>query len=355
VVNRARGLARVSGGKAPGIAPLGEAVLAIAVAMAIGAVVLWGTGHDPVQAYRELVSRTLGRPIGLQEIAVRATPLLIAAIAVVLAAKAGLWNIGIDGQVLIGALAAAEVGHRLLDFPRAVVWICAIGAAALGGAAWIAVPALLRARWGISEIVTTIMFNYTALSLTSWLVKGPLADPALVAPQTPSIPRELRFSTLGETRAHLGGVWALGLLLAVAFVLYRTRRGFEIRVVGQSPAAARHAMIPVVLTMTAVLIVSGAIAGIAGANDVLSTKGTFQAEWNPGYGLSGFALVFLARQSLAGMIPAALFLGMLSYGGDVMPRAADVPSAFFTLLEGLLLVMLACAQILRRRKRDNAR
>ncbi|MGI8403513.1 MAG: ABC transporter permease [Thermomicrobiales bacterium] len=202
-------------------------------------------------------------------------------------------------------------------------------------------PAILRARFGINEIVTTLMFNYIAISLTSWLVKGPLHDPNLVSPQTRLIPREMRLTTLGDSRVHAGLLFALVVVAGIGWFLSRTVAGFELSVIGANPRAARHGLIPVAGYVMVAFVASGALAALAGANDVLSTKGTFQGEWNPGYGLTAFALVFLARRSVAGLIPAALFLGLLSYGADVMPRAADIAPAFFDVVEGTLLIALA--------------
>ncbi len=322
-------------------APALESILALACAFLITGAVLLVAGHDPIEALGELVRRTLLRPSGLQEIVVRATPLLCTGLAVLVAARAGLWNIGVDGQVLVGAISAAVVGSWLDASGRPLLWFVAIAAGVVGGVGWIAIPALVRMKWGINEIVTTIMFNYLAISLTAWLVKGPFRDESLVAPQTPMIPGELRFATLGDTRIHAGLILALVLWLAVAVWLQMSVSGFELRAVGESPRAARHAMIPVAGIVLVALLVSGALAGVAGGNDVLSTKGTFQAEWNPAYGLSAFALVFLARRNVYALLPAALFLGMLAYGADVMPRAAGIPPSFFSLFEGILLMVFA--------------
>jgi general nucleoside transport system permease protein len=326
-------------------------MVAILVVLLLGAALLSVTGHDPLMAYRELIARTVLRPTGVQETLVRATPLLIAGCAVLIAARAGVWNIGIDGQVLIGALTAAVAGMWLADAGRPALWLGAAVAGALAGGLWGLIPAVLRARFGINEIVTTIMFNYMAMSLTAWLVKGPLRDPSLVVPQTETIDRGLRLPALGDTRVHVGLIVAVAIVLFMGWMLTRTVAGYELTVVGANPRAARHGLVPVARYVLAGFVASGAIAGLAGVNDVLSTKGVFQAEWNPAYGLPAFALVFLARRQVAGLIPAALFLGMLSYGADVMPRAAGVAPAFFDVVEGLLLVALAIGAWTRRRHR----
>jgi ABC-type uncharacterized transport system permease subunit len=318
-----------------------ESLAAIVVALLFGGILLAITGHSPIVAYRELVERTLLRPIGWQEILVRATPLLFVGCAVLIGVRAGIWNIGVDGQVLVGALAASVAGSWLADSSRALLWVGAMVAGAVAGGLWGLVPAILRARFGINEIVTTLMFNYIAISLTSWLVKGPLHDPNLVSPQTRLIPRGMRLTTLGDTRVHFGLLFALVVVAGTGWFLSRTVAGFELSVIGANPRAARHGLIPVAGYVIAAFVASGALAALAGVNDVLSTKGTFQGEWNPSYGLTAFALVFLARRSVAGLILAALFLGLLSYGADVMPRAADIAPAYFDVVEGTLLIALA--------------
>ncbi|HEV2074216.1 MAG TPA: ABC transporter permease [Thermomicrobiales bacterium] len=314
---------------------------AVLFALTCGAVLLIVTGHDPVLAYREWVERAILRPSGIQETFVRAIPLLFTGMAVLLALRAGVWNIGIDGQVLVGALAAAVTASSLVDMSAVVMWAGAAVAALLAGATWASIPALLRGRLGINEIITGIMFNYIAMSMTSWLVKGPLGDPAVVLPQTKLIPVEMRLSTLGGTRVHIGLLLAVALVGCLGWFLTRTVAGYELRATGASPAAAAHGQIPVAGYIIAALVASGAIAALAGANDVLSTKGAFQGEWNPAYGFVAFALVFLGQRSVVGLVPAALVFGQLSYAADVMPRAADVAPAFFGVIEGALLVALA--------------
>lgn len=321
--------------------PALDPVWAVVIALVCGAIVLWFTGHDPVVAYREWIDRTILRPRGLQETVVRATPLIIAGSAVLLALRAGVWNIGVDGQVLTGALAAGIVASALDQAPVPVMWIAAALAGLVAGGAWAMVPAVLRGRFGVNEIVTTIMFNYIAISFTAWLVKGWLGDPDVVLPQTRLVPVARRLSTLGETRIHLGLLVAVALVVVLGVFFSRTVAGYEWSATGASDRAAAHGHIPVAVYVTIAIVASGAIAGLAGTNDVLSTKGTFQGEWNPAYGFVAFALVFLGQRSLIGLIPAALVFGQLSYAADIMPRAAGVAPAFFDVVEGVLMVALA--------------
>lgn len=321
--------------------PALDPVWALLVALSCGAILLVLTGHDPMLAYREWINRAILRPSGIQETIARAIPLLIAGSAVLLALRAGVWNIGTDGQVLVGALAAAVTASTLSDVHPMLMWACAAAAAALAGAVWALVPAILRGRLGINEIVTGIMFNYIALSATTWLVKGPLGDPAVVLPQTRLIPVDMRLPTLGDTRIHVGLLLALALMGILGACFSRTVAGYELKATGASPSAAAHGQIPVQSYITIVLIASGALAALAGSNDVLSTKGTFQGEWNPAYGFVAFAVVFLGQRSIIGLIPSALVFGQLSYASDVMPRAADIAPAFFGVIEGALLVALA--------------
>jgi ABC-type uncharacterized transport system permease subunit len=323
-----------------------ESVAAVAVAGVIGALILLLTGHDPLAAYGALAERLFLRSTGASEAIVRAAPLLLAGAAVLVAVRAGVWNIGIDGQVVAGALTCAVAAESLVGrVPDPLMWTGGAVAALAAGSLWALVPGLLRARLGLNEIITTIMLNYVALSLASWLVKGPLRAPALVAPQTPLIPRTDRLPMLGDTRLHFGVLAALVVAVIVGYVLHASRFGFELGVVGERPRVARYALLPVRRLLLVAFLLSGALAGLAGANDVLSTRGTFQADWNPGYGLAAFALVFLGRRRAVGLVPAALLLGALAYGADILPRAAGVAPAFFDLLEGLILAVLALAAV----------
>lgn len=333
------------------IAPLFSSVLAIAAALAMGAALLAATGHDPWPVYRTIFGRGLGSEFGITESLVKATPLVIVAAGLLVAVKSGVWNIGIDGQFLIGALAVGFVAPTIAgDVPDPLLWI---GCAVLGmiaGSLWAMPPAFLRAKYGLNEIISTIMLNYVAISLTGYLVKGPLRDKDVVAPQTRSIPVANRLPDIPGTDVHIGLLVAVVAVAAVAFVLNRTTFGFKAGVLGQSQRVALHAGYPIKRYTVAALMISGGLAGLAGTSDVLATKGLFQANWYPEYGLAAFALVFLARLQPVMLLPVGLLFGVLALGADLL-RSDDVPNYFIPLLEGLILVSLAATVRLERIKR----
>lgn len=329
--------------------PLLGSVFAITAAFLLGAVFLELLGKDALKAYGILVSRALGSRFGLTETLIKMAPLLLVSAGLLIALKAGVWNIGIDGQFLVGAsltgIVAAKLAGTMSPAPMLVI-SAAVGV--VGGAAWGLVPALLKVRYGLNEIITTIMMNYVAIYLTSWLVKGPFKDPTVVPPQTAVIPKAFRLPPIPFTRIHVGLLVGLLAVLAVAFLFHYTVLGFKLWVLGQNRRAAIHAGLPVGRLTALALLLSAGFAGLAGANDVLGVKGLFQGEWNPGYGLTGFALVFLARLNSLWVIPFAAFFSFLLFGGEMMARSADIPAYFVEMLEGLALGFFAVAVYLER-------
>jgi simple sugar transport system permease protein len=273
---------------------------------------------------------------------------LFIAAGLLVALRGGVWNIGVDGQFLVGAILVGVLAPALAgDLPDPLLWALGAVLGAIGGLAWAVIPALLRVRYGLNEIITTIMFNYVAISLTAYLVKGPFRDESVVSPQTRAIPVAHRLADLPGTGVHLGVAVGVVAVLLVAFLLGRTTFGFKVRMLGQNRRAAVHAGYPIGRLTAGAMLISGGLAGVAGANDVLSTKGLFQANWYPEYGLAAFALVYLARLRPVLVIPAALFFGVLSLGADLV-RSDDVPNYIIPLLEGLLLLCLAAVVRLER-------
>lgn len=313
----------------------------VAAALVTGAVILLLTGHNPLNVYREMVERVLLRRSGVEESLIAMSPVLLAAIAAWIASRIGMWNIGIDGQIVAGAVAAGALAPQLEGLPAWMMWITVTLAGMCAGAVWALLPGLLRVRSGINEIVTTIMMTYAAFSLASWLIKGAINDASMVAPMTPVIDVARRLPELGATRIHVGIVVALALSILVWVAARWTAIGILSRVVGEAPRAAKRIGVPVDRYLLTGFLLSGAVAALAGVSEVVAVRGSVQADWRPTYGLAAFAVLFLARRSASGLIPAAFLLGVFGYASTILPRSTGVAPDFFPMLEGLILVFLA--------------
>jgi ABC-type uncharacterized transport system permease subunit len=326
------------------LAPLLTSLAAIVAALLLGGIFLLLRGKDPLAAYAMLVTRGLGTSYGITETLIHMAPLLIASAGLIISLRAGVWNIGVDGQLMVGALfagvAAAAVAGQVAD---PLMWLVAALAGIAGGLLWALVPGILRVRWGLNEIITTLMMNYVALNVTSWLVKGPVKDPSVVPPQTRLIPQGMRLPEIPGTGVHIGLVVGLVAVVLVTILFRNTVPGFMLDVLGRNRQAAIHAGMPVNRLTLFALLGSGALAGLAGANDILGVKGLFQGNWNPGYGFAAFALVYLARLNSLWIIPFAYFFSFLAIGGEMMARPLDIPTYFVDVLEGLMLICFAVA------------
>lgn len=333
------------------VTPLLSSALAIVAAFLVGAIFLLLVGKNPLEAYKLLVSRGLGSSFGITETLIKMAPLLMVSAGLVIALKASVWNIGINGQFLVGASLVGITAAKLTGvLPLVLMLVVSALVGFIGGAAWGVIPAFLKVRYGLNEIITTIMMNYVAIYVTSWLVKGPFKDPAVVPPQTPLIPKAFRLPPLPSTRVHIGVLIGLLVVLLVYLMFRNTTLGFKMTVLGRSRTAAVHAGMPVNRLVVLSLLLSAGLAGLAGANDVLGVKGLFQGEWNPAYGLTGFALVFLARLNGLLVIPFTYFFAFLLFGGEMMARTARIPAFFVEFLEGLMLVFFAVAVYVERRR-----
>jgi simple sugar transport system permease protein len=317
-------------------------VLALLGACVAGALLLVLTGHDPIEVYRLIVERGVLDDDGLTGTLQRMAPLLLIGAGLLVCLRAGLWNIGIDGQVVIGALACGVVAGELVgSASRPVLLIVGLFVGAVGGAIWGLAPAILKVRFGLNEIIVTVMFNYLAFNVASWLVKGPFRDTEIVTPQTVLIPLEFRLPSIPNTEVHIGLVIALFAVVLVWFLFRSTVAGAMLDVLGRNDRAARHAGFPVTSLTLGAFAISGGAAGLAGAIDITGIHGVFKSTYQPGYGFTVFALVYLARLRALALIPFALLLSALAIGGDSMSRRADVPNEFVHVLEGLMLLFFA--------------
>lgn len=271
---------------------------------------------------------------------VRTTPLLFVGLAVALAFRAGVLNIGAEGQFILGAMCASLVALASDAWPGVVVIPAMIAAGAFGGAAWAGIAAWLRRRFGVLEVISTIMLNFIALAAISWAVRGPLQEPTKVYPQSLTFPESARWPFLipGQ-RLHLGFVVALGLALALWWVMTRSAVGLRIRAIGLGANAAASAggVDPGRLSAR-VFVASGAIAGLAGASEVGGVTWALYEGISPGYGYTAIAVALLARLDPRWVVLSALFFGVLEAGGASMQREAGVPAVAVQIVTAVVLL-----------------
>jgi general nucleoside transport system permease protein len=328
-------------------------VIAVLLALGVGAVFLLLTGHDPLTVYRVMIQASFASTFGFADTLVSATPLILTGLAALVSFRVKLWNIGAEGQLYIGAVLAAGVALWLgetLPMPLNVVAMLVAGA--LGGMLYIAIPALARAWLRTNEIITTLLLNAVALLFMNWLIFGSQSfwrdAQAGQFPQGRRIPLAAEFPRLGTTRVHLGLFVALAAVLVIWFVLTRTRFGFSMRILGDSEDAARYAGIPVRWMVVGVLLLSGALAGLAGASHV----GGLSRRLDPaslaiGMGYAGIIVAALARLNPGGVVLVAVLLGGVRNAGTALQSLPDrVPMEIAIMLEGAILLFALGSEVL---------
>lgn len=334
-----------------------RSILPLVLALGTGAVVLAAIGVDPIQYYKDVWSGGF-QFAAWQDTAMRVAPLLLIAIGLIVVFKAGIWNLGMDGQFLLAAAVIAGIGPRLENhLPNTINLVFLFLLAGAVGAAWTVVPAVLKARYELNEIITTLMMSFIGINLAQVLVKGTFQDPSTTTPQTrafdfaailPSIP-----GTESITRRwpgiHVGLLVALAAALAVWFLLSRTSFGLRLQVLGASARSARHMGLDVPRLIVVAFLLSGMFVGFAAAVEILGVKGYVRADWNPAFGLWVVPLVFLARLHAIGVIPYVAALSLASIGGDYAAQNAGLTPKFTLLLVGLTLVFMALTEWIARR------
>jgi simple sugar transport system permease protein len=329
-------------------------VAAVALALAICAIPLALAGADVLAAYGRILSGSLGSLFAVGETLARATPLMLTGLAAALAFRARLWNIGGEGQLYLGAVAAVALGSGLVEAPPVLLVPLVVLGGALAGALLMLGPAWLKVRLGVDEVVTTLLLNFVALLFVGMLLEGPMRDPMSMGwPQSAAMLDAASLPKLvPRTRVHAGLLLALVAGLAVWFLVQRTVWGFEIRAVGANAEAARFAGMPVERVMLRVAALSGALAGLAGVGEVAGLKGYLTHDLSPGYGYAGIVVAMLAGTHPLGVLVAALFIAAVFVGADSMSRAIGVSSYIANLIVATaLLTMLLAGLAVRHRLR----
>ncbi len=326
------------------------AVGAIVTILAVTGSAFVIAGANPLEAYAAYFITPLTREFTLLEVLNKATPILFTGTAVAIAFRAGYWNIGVEGQLLMGAVAAAGIGQLAEGWSPIVVLPVMVAAGALAGAAWALVPALLRVKMGIDEVVTTLLLNPVALLVVQGLLHGPWKDPETGFPESPRIAAAAEFPQLsefipliGRSRLHLGFIIAVVVIVVAWYVLSRTSTGLRVRAVGLSPHGARFAGIKVERTLLRVALVSGAIAGIAGVSEVAGIQFRLTEGVSPGFGYTGVVVAMLGGLTMPGVLIAGLLLGDLSVGASSAVRSLQIPSQVGDVVQGTLLLVVVGA------------
>lgn len=337
------------------IAAVARILVPILLALLVGGVTLIILGKNPLTYYGYVVQRGLLSWGGFQETLTRMAPLLLIAAGLIVAFRAGIWNLGGDGQFLLAGVVTAALAPALIEIlPRGLTLLICMLVGVMVAAAWSIVPAFLKARYGINEIITSLMMSFLGTSFANVLVKLFFRDPATTVPQTRSLEVADRLPRIFGTNVHSGILIALVVVILVHLMMTRTAFGLRLQIVGANPAAAVHAGLKVGWLTMATFAVSAGLIGLAGSVEILGVWGTVRADWNPAYGLLVVPLVFLARFNGIAVIGFALFFSVLMIGGESASRRIGVPQDFVLMLVGLLLVFLALVEYLDHLRRKRA-
>ncbi len=334
-------------------------LLATLAALGVGAVMLQVLGANPIAAYGALLSGAFGSQNALADTIVRATPLLLVALGICIAFRAGVINIGGEGQLVAGAILGTLVGLAFPEAPAIVIVPLALVAGFIGGAIWGGIPGVLKAYYNVNEILSTIMLNIIAVQGMNYLLRGPMIDPVQLQassriPQTARLVQAFDLPRLVPTRLHLGALLAVVLAFVVYIFLWRTTAGYRIRAVGLNPDASRYAGINVKRNIVLALLLSGAFAGLAGAVQVygvhhrMFTDGSL-AGFTGSAGFNGIVVALFGKLNPIGAIPASFIFGALIVGANSLQRAMQVPAALITALNGLVVIFVVSSDIFSRR------
>lgn len=322
---------------------LGFPALALVGTMIVGSLLALIAGANPLLTLGLIVKGAFGTKFALLETLNRATPLIFTGLAVAVAFRAKLWNIGAEAQLYAGAIITVVLGTGALGAP--FVLPVSLLAAMLMGAFVLLGPVLLKTKLGVDEVVTTLLLNFVMLLFVSYLLEGPMKDPMGMGwPKSAALIKEARLPRIATgLRLH----WGFGVAIIAAVLVWliqkRTTLGFEMRAVGQNPAAARFAGMPVTRVLILTALLSGGLAGLAGWSEVAGVKGHLSLDLSPGYGYTGIVVAMLALLNPLAVVPSALFVAAIFVGSDSMSRAASVPTyiADMLLATGLLFMVLA--------------
>jgi ABC-type uncharacterized transport system permease subunit len=328
--------------------------LALFTALLIGAIIIWASGADPIAAYSALFAGALGSPTAIANTIAKATPYMIAGLAVALGFRSGLFNIGAEGQMYAGALIGVVIGTNpaTQNLPSFILVPLVIVGGAIGGTLYGAIPGFLKARTGAHEVINTIMLNFVAFRLTDWLIRSKepiiLRDPIATVDRTSDVWANATLPRLIEgTELHAGILIALALVFFIWWLLFKTTIGFELRTVGTNPDAAKYAGMNVGRNIIVAMALSGGLAGIAGVGEVVGGPGELTPGLFAGIGFDSIAVALLAKSNPLAIIPAALLWGGLLNGAQLMQVRASLSIDVIKMIQALIIMFVSADQIIR--------
>jgi simple sugar transport system permease protein len=331
---------------APGLQILGI-IIALAAAMVVTAILIAVAGANVMEGFMAMVEGAFGSWKAISESLVKATPLMLTGLATAIAFRAKVWNIGQEGQLYAGAI-MAYLAFRIFDgMPSSVLTMIVLLAAMLGGALWGLIAAAIKARYGVDVIISTIMLNYIVTYLLSWLLAVPWKDPATYYRQSALIPEAAQFPAIfPETRLHIGFVIAILAAILLYLLIEKTPLGYEIRAYGHNPTALRFQGTAVVWILIIVMLISGALSGLAGVTEMFGIHHRLRADISLGYGYTGITIAMLAGLQPLAVIPAAIFFGGLINGSSNLQIITGVPAAITYVIQAVVLLFLLAASAL---------
>ncbi|WP_413174400.1 ABC transporter permease [Anabaena azotica] len=324
--------------------PIISPLIAIVFALLAGAILILLAGANPIVAYTALFQESLSTYFGFGNTLTKMTPLLFTSLGVLVALRAGQFNIGGEGQIYLGALGSSLIGLYIHGIPAFIHIPLALFFGFLFGAFWGLIPGYLKAIKGVNEVITTLLLNYIAVNLISYLVQNPLKAPAAPSPYSPLIAKTAQLPIiLPGSLAHAGILLALITAGVLWVLLTKSPLGYQINAVGFNPIAARYAKISVERTILLVMGLAGGLAGLAGACEVIGLKYRLFEQVSPGYGFDAIAIAFLSRGNVFGIVLTSLFFAALRSGANIMQRSASVPSTIVYAIQGLTVLFIAIA------------
>jgi ABC-type uncharacterized transport system permease subunit len=324
-------------------------IAAVVVTFALTAILVILAGANPLEAYWHFLIAPLSSRVSALEVLVKATPLILTGAAAAFAFRAGYWNIGAEGQLYAGAIAAAWVGTLVGDIPRFIALPLVLGAGFLAGVLWALPPALLKVRLAVDEVVTTLLLNFIIVFFVSFLLNGPWRDPVSGWPQSPEIAASAMLPKLiPRSRLHLGFIVAAITITALWFVASKMALGLKMRAVGLGQEGARFVGVDVERVLLTSALVSGGIAGLAGVSEVAGIHFHLIEAISPGYGYTGIIVAMLGGLNAFGVALAATFIGLIDTGAQTVSRAVGVPVYLGDVVQATLLLVTLAMLVLQR-------